>query len=124
MTSNVELLPLPEWAACDETVADMSTTDVREAMNDYARACVEANTEALRAEVAELEEANRQLHAHGEMLYARVTEMIEAGKALPAPRFAQVITFEGSDYVLVSPDDFDALHAALHPTAAQEDGRE
>jgi hypothetical protein len=29
----------------------MSTTDVREAMNDYARACVSSATEALRAEV-------------------------------------------------------------------------
>lgn len=75
MTADVELLPLPEWAAHDETVADMSTSDVREAMNDHARACVahataakDAEIQALRAQLATAyrvkaecnDEANRQ----------------------------------------------------------------
>jgi len=55
MTTDVKLLPLPEWAACEETVADMSTADVREAMADYAR----ANMEPLLAENERLAEALR-----------------------------------------------------------------
>ena len=44
---------------------------------------------------------------------AAVAELIGACNALPSQRGAQVITFEGCDYVLISPDDFDNLHAAL-----------
>ena len=32
--ADVDLLPLPDWAACDETVSDMSTTDVRDAAKE------------------------------------------------------------------------------------------
>src|SRR5690606_25682503 len=39
-TSKVELLPLPEWRNA-------------RILNEWGRACVEANTEALRAELAE-----------------------------------------------------------------------
>lgn len=45
--------------------------------------------------------------------FAAVAELIEAVKALPTPRGAQVITFEGADYVLLAPEDHEALCNAL-----------
>ena len=52
--ADVELTALPDWAAHDETVADMSTSDVREAMNDHARVNVAQATAAKDAEIEAL----------------------------------------------------------------------
>jgi hypothetical protein len=78
MTAETDLLPLPEWAACDETVADMSTTDVREAMNDYARACVSSATEALRAEVAKQSAYAKRTHDWNTEMLANNERLAEA----------------------------------------------
>jgi len=59
MTAETDLLPLPEWASCDEIVRDMSTSEFREAMRDYAR----ANMETLRAEVERLKRHAERQHA-------------------------------------------------------------
>jgi hypothetical protein len=78
MTAETDLLPLPEWAACDETVADMSTTDVREAMNDYARACVSSATEALRDQVDAAAQMCWQQSQFREQAQARAERLAEA----------------------------------------------
>ena len=86
MTSNVELLPPAGWHT-EDPLTDKSATTYSPVIRDrwLARgwpvwplytadqvlANVEANTEALRSQVAQLEEANRQLHAHGTDLYAK-----------------------------------------------------
>ncbi len=44
---------------------------------------------------------------------AAVADLFEAVQALPTPRGAQVITFEGADYVLLAPEDHEALCNAL-----------
>src|SRR5690606_7854782 len=53
MTSNVKLLPLPEMHS---RFYPMDWHAIEALATDYARACVEANTEALRAEVEGLKQ--------------------------------------------------------------------
>lgn len=47
--SDIKLPELPQWCQWDETVADMSTFDIQDAMQDYARAAVIADREAIGA---------------------------------------------------------------------------
>ena len=81
MSSDVELLPLPEWAHNDEIVADMSTSEVRESMTTCARANMEplqAEIEALRAEVERSERYAEQSERERLWAEARVERLAEA----------------------------------------------
>lgn len=129
MTADVELLPLPSvllnWPHPTNHVA----------IRDYARACVEANTEALRAEVERLTGCLATANANHEQFerqwYLERDRAVRLAEALrdiqdDALRFATADTVSG---------DLDAVRramarlavritATLNPTAAQEAGRE
>src|SRR5690606_4239176 len=81
MSSDVELLPLPEWAQNGEIVADMSTSEVRESMTTCASANIEplqAGIEWGRAEVGRSERYAEQSERERLWEEARVEQLAEA----------------------------------------------
>lgn len=75
--TDVEMLPLPEWAPRDEVVADMSTSEVREEMTAYARANVAHATAPLQAEIERLR-AEREVIGAEAVKYAGKSGRLEA----------------------------------------------
>lgn len=113
--SNVELLPL---------YAELQGHPKIEIIKHYARANVEASTEELRAEVAELKRANGQLGEHGTSLYAKAERLAEELRVL-AGRWREPRTDDDCTLYTMGRRDGRRgcaldLMDALHPTAAQE----
>lgn len=106
MTSDVKLLPLPpHLAEYGETTRTMWLA--------YARACVEASTEALMAEVAELRKAEAAWDAAKDWLATRATEAeAQAERLAEALQIAHRLLDMGSMRVSHCNDE-KAIRAAL-----------
>lgn len=91
----------------------MSGVDVLAVMDADARGVALLSDELYDAGKNKLAETwSDHLTSHDEAR-AAVAELIEAAQALPTVRGAQVITFEGADYVLLAPEDHETLCSAL-----------
>lgn len=99
MTTDIKLLPLPEGESSSFGNYEVHTN---ETMTDYARACVEANTEALRAEIEALRSRLECLVRND------LNEQCRAWRLAEALREATDLLL--SDY----PEEAKRLRAALH----------
>ena len=121
MTAEPDLLPSSVAAFTEALKGERGSLDAWLEVNDerevaahveaYARACVSSATEALRAEVAEWKRvAAAQAELHGEA-EARAERLAEALLHL-------------RNHTSVNSHQIELIDTALHPTAAQEEGRE